>query len=75
MNPRQPSSKGPGSATRRPWHEQVRNIVAWQGGDEALLSWYAALQRLLEQRPRALVVQSVEGDIDTTYQRLISSSA
>jgi predicted kinase len=64
-----------GADPEDPWHERVRNIVAAQGGDGALVSWHAALQRLLEQRPGAMVVRSVEGEVDDTYQRLISSLA
>jgi predicted kinase len=58
-----------------PWHTQVRAIVAANGGDEALVRYHRALQRLLEQRPNAVVVRSVEGAVDDTYQRVVSSLA
>ncbi|MDF1603911.1 AAA family ATPase [Nocardioides sp. YIM 152315] len=57
------------------WHAQVRAIVAAQGGSDALVHWHAALARLLEQRPSAVVVPSVEGDVDDTYRRLVASLA
>lgn len=56
-----------------PWHAEVRAIVAAQGGDKALAGWHAALQELVEQRPAAVVVPSVEGEVDVTYSRLLTS--
>ena len=58
-----------------PWHAQVRAIVAADGGHEALAHAHSALQQLLAQRPEAVVVPSIEGDVDATYQSLISSLA
>lgn len=63
------------SGLRDPWHDQVRTIVASQGGDQALVRYHAALVRLLEQRPRAVVIPSIEGAADATYQRLVASLA
>lgn len=58
-----------------PWHAQVQAIVAADGGDTALLGYYFALQRLLRQRPDAVVIQSREGAVDATYQQLVASLA
>lgn len=58
-----------------PWHDQVRAIVAADGGDVALRRWYSALEELLAQRPDAMVIPSVEGAVDATYQRLLASLA
>lgn len=56
-----------------PWHEQVKAIVAADGGDEALVRWHAALLTLLPHRPAAVVVRSREGEVEATYQRLLTS--
>lgn len=56
-----------------PWHEQVRAIVAADGGDEALARCHAALEHLLLVRPGAVRVTSVEGAPDQTYRALIDS--
>src|SRR3954453_12733763 len=39
------------SETEDPWHDQVRAVVAANGGDEALRRYHAALERLLAARP------------------------
>lgn len=56
-----------------PWHDQVRAIVAADGGDDSLRRYHAALVTLLEQRPDAVVVESIEGDIDATYAALLAT--
>lgn len=56
-----------------PWHDEVRAIVAAAGGDEALASCHAALERLLLERSRAVRVRSVEGATDETYRALLDS--
>lgn len=56
-----------------PWHDQVRAIVAANGGDAALAGYHAALERLLQERPSALVIKSTEGATEDTYQKLIDS--
>lgn len=61
------------SSPEDPWHDQVRAIVASQGGDDALARWHGSLVDLIGQRPDAEVVLSVEGDVDATYQRLVAS--
>ena len=56
-----------------PWHDQVRSIVAAQGGDAMLAQTHAALERLLGERPTAVMVTSSEGAIEQTYRSLIDS--
>lgn len=56
-----------------PWHEQVRAIVAADGGDQALARWHAALERLLPGRRNALVIVSADGATDETYRALVQS--
>ncbi len=56
-----------------PWHDQVRSIVAADGGDESLRRQHAALERLLRERPAAVVVPSNEGRLDATYAALLAS--
>jgi predicted kinase len=56
-----------------PWHDQVREIVAGEGGDERLLHCHEALTRLIADRPRAVVIMSTDGDVGETYRALIES--
>jgi len=56
-----------------PWHDQVRVIVAAQGGDDALAATHAALRQLVEGRPDAVLVTSVEGDPAATYDALVAT--
>lgn len=58
-----------------PWHSAVRGIVAAQGGDDALRQWHSALRTLPDQRFGAVVIQSSEGAVEDTYQRLLASLA
>ncbi|WP_309647354.1 AAA family ATPase [Nocardioides sp.] len=62
-----------GTGTDDPWHDQVRGIVAANGGDEALARSHEALERLLVQRPTAVVIASAEGKVDETYRSLLES--
>ncbi|WP_182524413.1 AAA family ATPase [Nocardioides dongkuii] len=64
-----------GSGPSDAWHDQVRAIVAAQGGDEVLERYHAGLHRLLATRPDARVVVSVEGAVDATYEELLASLA
>lgn len=61
------------SAPGDPWHAQVREIVAAEGGDDVLLGYHAALERLLQQRPEAVAVVSREDEVDATYAALLDS--
>ncbi len=56
-----------------PWHEQVRAIVAADGGDANLADCHARLEHLLAVRDGAVRVTSVEGATDETYRALLAS--
>lgn len=56
-----------------PWHQQVRAIVAADGGDETLTRFHSDLEHLLTTRPNAVVIMSDEGAIDETYRSLVDS--
>jgi predicted kinase len=56
-----------------PWHDQVRTVVAAEGGDTVLARYHAALERLLAERPGAVLVPSSEDAIEQTYQSLIET--
>jgi hypothetical protein len=56
-----------------PWHEHVRTIVAAEGGDTLLADNHAALERILAVRPDAVMVTSVEGQIEQTYSALLAT--
>jgi predicted kinase len=58
-----------GSADADAWHTEVREIVAAQGGDDVLLRYH----RALTERPDAVVITPVEGDIEQTYRALLES--
>lgn len=62
-----------GSEPGDPWHDQVRTIVAAQGGDAILARNHAALERLLKERPEAVRVPSREGEIEETYRSLVAT--
>jgi hypothetical protein len=51
----------------------VRTIVAAEGGDAMLAQNHAALERLLAERPNAVLIASSEGAIEQTYRLLIES--
>jgi len=61
------------SNPENPWHDQVRTIVAAQGGDAVLAQKHAALERLVAERPDAVLITTREGAIDQTYRSLIES--
>ena len=64
--------RGPSEADD-PWHDQVRAIVAANGGDQMLTRCHAALERLLTERPNAIVIVSAEGEVEETYRSLLES--
>jgi hypothetical protein len=51
----------------------VRTIVAAEGGDGMLAQNHAALERVLAERPDAVLITSPEGAIEQTYRSLIES--
>lgn len=55
------------------WHDQVRAIVADQGGDAMLRDVHTKLERVLLVRPRVEVIDSKEGDIEQTFRLLLES--
>jgi predicted kinase len=55
------------------WHDQVRAIVAANGGDTELARCHAALERLLPERPNAVVIASVDEAAEETYRSLVAS--
>ena len=55
------------------WHQQVRGIVAANGGDEELTRCHRGLQDLLPHRPGTTVVHSIEGEVDATYRALLAA--
>ena len=63
--------RGDGDAD--PWHDQVRQIVAEQGGDEALSSIYVALRALQATRPDTIEVRSVDDDLAGTYAAVLTA--
>lgn len=56
-----------------PWHDQVRTIVKANGGDESLLRYHALLSQLMEERPNAVVILSIEGSVEDTYRAFVDS--
>ena len=61
------------SEAQDPWHDQVRAIVAANGGDSALTRCHAALEGLLSGRPDAVVIVSAEGAVEETYCAFLES--
>jgi predicted kinase/RimJ/RimL family protein N-acetyltransferase len=55
-----------------PWHRHVLDLVADRDGDDGLRALHRRLLAVLAQRPEAVVVDSVEGEVDTTYERLVA---
>ena len=61
------------SEAHDPWHDQVRAIVAANGGEAALARYHAGLERLVRERTSAVVIQSEEGAVEDTYRKLLDS--
>lgn len=61
------------SETVDPWHDQVRAIVAAQGGDEVLTRCYKALERRVLERPKAVVIVTADGAVDESYCSFLES--
>ena len=57
----------------RPWHDQVRAIVAADGGDESLRAYHAGLVRFIASDRARSSSTSVEGRLDATYAALLAS--
>jgi hypothetical protein len=56
-----------------PWHAEVLRLVEAAGGDEVILGHARRLDALVAARPGTLVVESVEGDEDGTYESLVTA--
>ncbi|WP_310528703.1 AAA family ATPase [Nocardioides sp.] len=64
--------RGAGQAAD-PWHDRVRAIVEADGGEAELRRCHAGLERLLLERPGAVAIVSVEGQVDRAYESLLAS--
>ncbi|MFD0489614.1 putative kinase [Saccharopolyspora erythraea NRRL 2338] len=53
-----------------PWHQQVKEIVARQGGQSHLAAMYDQLAEVIRRRPGATVITSEVGAIQRTYDAL-----
>ena len=62
-----------GAGSRDPWHDQVRTIVAANGGEAELRRCHEGLSQLLLSRPAAVVIASGDGAVEETYGRLLAS--
>jgi hypothetical protein len=62
-----------GDAPVDPWHDHVRTVVAGEGGDARLVGYHDGLERLLRERPSAVLVSSTEDAIDETYRALVAT--
>ena len=60
-----------GAGPADPWHDAVRRIVDTEGGDVVVERYSERLAALLDRHPGTLVVDSVEGDEDATYEALV----
>ena len=56
-----------------PWHSQVRAIVADEGGDEVLRRSHAAPEQLLDGRPDAIRINSVDSEMEGTYRAVLQA--
>lgn len=63
----------PSDPGRDPWHDQVRAIVAEQGGVTLLERYHRELEMLARQSADVVVVHSPPGDVEETYRRLMGS--
>lgn len=54
------------------WHEQVKKIVAREGGAEFLARAYDQLAEVVRSRPAVTVLSSEEGAVERTYDALLS---
>lgn len=53
-----------------PWHRQVREIVTRQGGPSLLAVLHDRLTEVIRARPAAVVLPSVAGAVQQTYEAL-----
>ncbi|MFI0467680.1 AAA family ATPase [Saccharopolyspora sp. 5N102] len=55
-----------------PWHRLVKEIVDREGGPSRLAAMYDQLADVLGRRPAAIVVTSVAGEVEQTYEALVA---
>jgi predicted kinase len=55
-----------------PVHVEIGAIVAADGGEEVLRSYHDRLVAFLTDRPHAIVIESVDGDEEATYRRVLA---
>ncbi|WP_218126302.1 AAA family ATPase [Glycomyces sambucus] len=58
-------------AAAEPAHVEAHELLA--GGDDALREWHGVVQRLAAERPHAVAVASVPGDVEATYRALLAA--
>ncbi len=56
-----------------PWHAEVQRLVDEAGGDGVIAGYAQRLDDLVASRPEIIVVESVEGDEDGTYDALVAA--
>ncbi len=56
-----------------PRFEIVRAVVAANGGQAELARYHAALERRLIERPSAIAIATVEGQVDETYAAVLAA--
>lgn len=64
--------RGEGAAPD-PWHDQVRAVVAANGGESELARCHAGLEKLILARPNAVVIASSDGRVDQAFESLCAS--
>lgn len=57
-----------GTGEDDPWHDEVTRVVEAEGGRAALVAMYDRLTEVVAGRPGAVVVDSIGGDVEHTYQ-------
>jgi predicted kinase len=55
-----------------PAHVEIGAIVAADGGEAVLRSYHDRLVAFLTDRPQAIVIESVDGDVEATYRRVLA---
>lgn len=61
---------GRGMDSTLPWHQQVREIVEHHGGPALLADMHDRLLAVVRARPNSVVVPSVAGAVQPTYEAL-----
>ena len=56
-----------------PAHVEIGAIVTADGGEAVLHSYHDRLVAFLANRPHAIVIESVDGDVESTYRRVLAA--